>query len=206
MQVYNTADLLQSLSKDVLTLKSQLQKLRLIPHQVMLTQPALGSWSIAQVLEHLNSYNRYYLQQIEKAMATKSQPNSVFKPGWLGNYFTNMMKPESSSKVGKTYTAPKDHTPVSNLNAEQVLSEIEAGMETLLKLLQKAGHADIAHLRVPISISKFIKLKLGDTFRFLIAHQQRHFVQVANTVATLTEAGVIINETIAAPSLVAQVS
>jgi uncharacterized damage-inducible protein DinB len=45
---------------------------------------------------------------------------------------------------------------------------------------------------VPISIAKFIKIRLGDTFRFLIAHQQRHFAQVANTLKALGVEGVAV--------------
>jgi hypothetical protein len=44
---------------------------------------------------------------------------------------------------------------------------------------------DMGKLRLPISISKLIKLKAGDTFRFLIAHQQRHFVQLQNAMNVL---------------------
>jgi hypothetical protein len=29
-------------------------------------------------------------------------------------------------------------------------------------------------------------LKLGDTFRFIIAHEQRHFVQIRNTLEAVT--------------------
>jgi hypothetical protein len=32
-----------------------------------------------------------------------------------------------------------------------------------------------------------IKLKLGDTFRFFIAHEQRHFIQIQNTLQLLPE-------------------
>ena len=34
-------------------------------------------------------------------------------------------------------------------------------------------------------ISKFIRLKLGDAFRFLVAHEQRHMIQARNTIKSL---------------------
>lgn len=43
--------------------------------------------------------------------------------------------------------------------------------------LRKAQATDINATRVPVSISKRIRLKLGDTFRFLIAHNERHILQ-----------------------------
>ncbi|WP_315818041.1 DinB family protein [Paraflavitalea speifideaquila] len=33
----------------------------------MLQQPAAGKWSVAQAIEHLNSYGRYYLPLMQKA-------------------------------------------------------------------------------------------------------------------------------------------
>lgn len=39
----------------------------------LLRQPAENKWSLAQCLEHLNSYGRYYLLEIEKAIETAKQ-------------------------------------------------------------------------------------------------------------------------------------
>jgi hypothetical protein len=50
-----------------------------------------GVWP---VLEHLNIYARYYITAIEERLhLNQSGPNQNFTPGWLGNYFTNLMKP-----------------------------------------------------------------------------------------------------------------
>ena len=32
-----------------------------------------------------------------------------------------------------------------------------------------------------VTLTTLVKLKLGDTFRFLIAHEQRHMIQARNT-------------------------
>jgi hypothetical protein len=54
-----------------------------------------------------------------------------------------------------------------------------------LQLLNKARNTDLGKIRIPISIAPFIKLKLGDVFAFIIAHHQRHFVQINNTLAAI---------------------
>jgi hypothetical protein len=79
--------------------------------------------------------------------------------------------------------ATKSHSPPLNLNPVEVIAYFEESQRELLGLLKKAERADLAKIRVPISISRIIRLKLGDTFRFLIAHQQRHFVQIQETLA-----------------------
>jgi hypothetical protein len=147
----------------------------------MLQQPAENKWSAAQCLEHLNSYGHYYLPAIEKAIETAKQsqlaPKQTFTPGWLGDYFTKLMMPSGEGKKMKKMSAPKDHRPVANLDSDKVLSEFIDQQERILALLEQARTIDIEKARVPISIAKFIKLKLGDTFRFLIMHNYRHVLQ-----------------------------
>jgi hypothetical protein len=57
----------------------------------------------------------------------------------------------------------------------------------LLDLLELAKSKNIGAIRTPISISRWIKLKLGDTFRFFVAHEQRHFVQINNALVTIRD-------------------
>lgn len=185
MAVFNSKDLLAGLTKDVDSLLKRLDEVKQMNTTLLLTQPAAGKWSIIQILEHLNSYNRYYLPAIETSLQNKQPFNPQFKSGWFGDYFTKMMMPGKDGKVSNKMNAPKDHRPIAELNVTAVITEFENGQQYLLVLLQKATKIDIARLKVPISISKFIKLKLGDTFRFLIAHQQRHFLQLENTLAQL---------------------
>jgi hypothetical protein len=58
-----------------------------------------------------------------------------------------------------------------------VIAEFIEQQEKSLALLRKAKRVDLNKIRVPISIAKFIKLKLGDTFLFLVAHNYRHILQ-----------------------------
>ncbi len=186
MPVFNTKDLLSSLAKDLDALLKRIDAVKQLESTLLLTQPAAGKWSVIQILEHLNSYNRYYLPAIEKSLQNKQSFNPQFKSGWVGDYFTKMMMPGKDGKVANKMNAPQDHTPILQLDANKVLTEFIAGERKLMELLQNASTTDIAKLKVPISISRFIRLKLGDTFRFLIAHQQRHFIQLENTLSQLS--------------------
>jgi len=50
-------------------------------------------------------------------------------------------------------------------------------------LLEEAKSVDLNAVRISISIAKFIKLKLGDVFMFLIAHNLRHVKQAERAIA-----------------------
>lgn len=143
-----------------------------------------GGWSMAQCLEHLNSYGRYYLPAIEQALgnaACGAVAGSLFKSTWLGDYFTRMMQPGEQIKH---YKAPKDHTPQAALDAHAVIAVFIEQQEQLLALIRKARMADINAIRIPISISRWIRLKLGDVFRFLVAHNGRHLMQAGRLLVT----------------------
>lgn len=179
MPTFNVQALIDSLQQDVRYTLAQAEQLKQIPEAEMLQQPQPGKWSIAQVLEHLNGYNRFYLTEMEKALrGNRVSVAPVFKSGFIGNYFTNLMQPKEDGTIAKKMSAPAEYNFGPDLDAAKVLNEFIAGQQKLVMLLDKARNADLGGLKVPISISRFIKLKLGDTFRFVIAHQLRHFIQI----------------------------
>lgn len=179
MPSFNIQELIASLQQDVRETLLQLETIQQIPADVLLQQPEPGKWSIAQVLEHLNSYNRFYLAAIEKALNNSTKPGPrTYKAGWFGDYFTRLMQPKPDGTLAKKMSAPAAYNFGPELDPAKVISEFRNGQQQLLRLLDKARTADLGRIKVPISISKLIKLKLGDVFRFLIAHQQRHFLQI----------------------------
>lgn len=180
MKTFNSNRLLEELQSDVRQLVLVATYLQKEDPELLLTAPAPGKWNVVQVLEHINSYGRYYLPAIEKSLQSNKPHKEMFKPGWFGNYFTKIMKPGENGKITNKMSAPKNQRPAADLDIKPVLDNFFDQQQKLLKLLEQAKQKDIGAIRTPISISRFIKLKVGDTFRFLIAHEQRHFLQIAN--------------------------
>ena len=52
--------------------------------------------------------------------------------------------------------------------------------QELLTILESAKSVNIQRAKVPTSISKFVRLRLGDAFLFVIYHNQRHIQQAMN--------------------------
>ena len=107
--------------------------------------------------------------------------------GWLGDYFTKIMKPGADGKIANRMQAPRNHRPRLVFDRDSVINEFLEQQFTLLNLLHDAKRKDIGAIRTPVSISKLIKLKTGDTFSFLIAHDQRHLIQIDNTLKQIIE-------------------
>jgi uncharacterized damage-inducible protein DinB len=142
-----------------------------------LAQPSsTGGWSIAQCLWHLNSYGHYYLPQIKSGLTKNYAANASFKSTWLGKYFTNMMKPGPKMKK---YNAFKNHVPPKETDGHKVVAEFILQQEEMLSLLKSARNNDLNRIKIPISIMKWLTLRLGDVFQFIIAHNERHLQQAA---------------------------
>jgi hypothetical protein len=98
----------------------------------------------------------------------------MFSSTWLGNYFTKIMDPSTGKKK---YKAFKDHRPSKMLEAHAVVAKFIGQQEELLYHLDQAKYVDVNEAKVPLSIFKLITFKLGDAFRFIIAHNERHMQQ-----------------------------
>ena len=135
------------------------------------------SWSILECLEHLNRYGDFYLVEIEKQILTapKSPQALVFNSGILGNYFAEMMLPKNG-RVKKMKTFKKMDPANSNLPIT-VLEKFLKQQERMLSLLEMAGEVDLTRITTGITLTSWLRFRLGDTFRFTINHIERHVEQ-----------------------------
>lgn len=138
------------------------------------------SWSVLECVEHLNRYGNFYLPEIEKQInSSHSKPEEQFKSGLLGNYFAKSMLPKAKLNKMKTF---KKMNPIHSKLDKDVLQTFISQQKKLLLLLENAEKISLNKTKTSISISTLIKLKLGDTFRFLIYHNERHIQQAQRVV------------------------
>lgn len=191
MQTHNAQQLILRLQQETESiLNIAIQQWQMTSPAAFKFQPAEGAWSAMQCLGHLNAYGDYYLPAIEKAikeakqLAIKISP--TFTPGWLGNYFTTLMMPNEKGVPSKKMKAPKNYTTSNEGDSDCVIAKFIEQQEKLLQLLEEAKEADLNVSRIPVSIARFIKLKLGDVFMFLIAHNIRHTRQAERAIEQAT--------------------
>jgi len=135
------------------------------------------SWSVLECIEHLNRYGDYYLPEIEGRLRNnKTTPDPEFKSGLIGNYFAEMMLPGEKVKKMKTF---KSMNPAGSKLDKKVLTKFIDQQKKMLELLDRSREVSLNKTKTSISISNLIKLKLGDTFRVVIYHNERHVVQAA---------------------------
>jgi len=145
------------------------------------------SWSINQVFAHLNAYAAYYnptfLDKINTT--TFKEPTELFHSSPLGKSAWGSMKLGNANNVKRKFKAPKLYNPTTNLSID--LSEtIKTFMEDqrdLLSIIEKSFEVNIRRIKIPTSISKLIRLRLGDALYFVVYHNERHMQQALSILA-----------------------
>lgn len=169
-------ELIQTLTDQTHQILNQVEKMKSYDLKTLTWKEHEQSWCMLECLEHLNRYGHFYLPQLVDKIRNSTTPaEKNFKPGILGNYFAQSMLPKDKLNKMKTF---KDKNPLYvNLN-KTVIEECINQQNQLLALLNQSRKVSLNKVKIPTSISSFIKLKLGDTLRFVINHNIRHLQQI----------------------------
>jgi hypothetical protein len=84
------------------------------------------------------------------------------------------MLPKAKLNKMKTFSAMN---PINSKLNKTVIETYILQQQQLITLLAKAEKVNLAKTKTGISISKLIRLRLGDTFRFVLNHEIRHMQQ-----------------------------
>ncbi|EAR01701.1 DinB family protein [Maribacter sp. HTCC2170] len=135
-------------------------------------------WSALECIEHLNIYGDFYNAAIRESIEKASTASSkIFKSGVIGNYFVNLIAPKE--KLNKMKTLKENNPLGSHLN-KNVLDRFIKQQNECLHLIEESKNVNLSKTKTAISFSKLLKLRLGDTFRFITAHNERHLLQAEN--------------------------
>lgn len=137
-------------------------------------KPQTDQWSAAECLEHLNIYSRYYNPAM-KAAISKGNGASVgeFKSAWFGDFSVKSVHPDNT-KAQKTL---KRLNPALSELPSTVLNDFLHHQRELREIITQSRTVNLNTIKIPTEVAKFMKLRLGDCLRFVIAHEQRHIQQ-----------------------------
>lgn len=182
MPTFNKQELIQELQQEaneILTFSKGLKDLS--PPQLNF-KPDAKSWSVLEIVEHLNIFGRHYLPLAEKGIKRSSgskNGQASFSSGFWGQKLTATMKPKPNGEIPSPMGTLKKFDPAKlSLPTQNTLDEFINQQHTLIRLLESASKQDLEGVRVTSTLGPIIRFKLGDTYRFMIAHIQRHILQV----------------------------
>jgi hypothetical protein len=91
-----------------------------------------------------------------------------------------------NGKIKKMKT-PKDKDPLnSSLSIKSIDRQLKQ-LEKLKILLAQSRTVNLTKMKTAISLTKLIKLRLGDTLRFVVYHIVRHILQGQNITTKISQ-------------------
>lgn len=149
-------------------------------------RPSIDAWSILEVLAHLHEYAKFYHEAFKtKISKTKFiKPTDEFISSPLGRSAWKSMKLGNARNVKRKFRAMKSYNPTldSSLVLGNEVDTIQKDLIELLEIIDSANTVNLRKVKIPISISKIVRLRLGDALLFVIYHNERHFQQIKNII------------------------
>ena len=178
----------------ILELNSNTNKsLELVSHQIKglsETQRSwksdTNSWNINEIFSHLNAFSSYYNATfLYKFEVTKFKtPTDEFISSPLGRSAWKSMKLGNAKNVKRKFNAIRTMNPKTNseLNTINSIEDFEHNLTLLLTIITRSATVNIRKVKIPISFSKIVRLRLGDALLYVVYHNERHVQQAINLI------------------------
>jgi len=181
-------DQLDTYRSNFLALKDEATALVAGVDEDMLRRPPNpDAWSVAQILDHVNTAGWLLLNSLEQAIQDARQNGPYgdppFRYGFVSRWFVRSMKPSS----GWTFTAPSVFEPASaeTLYAGEAMEEFRALQDQFATCVVDAEGLDLRRLRVSSPAVPLLRISVGAWFEATVAHQQRHLDQGRDVIQAL---------------------
>lgn len=141
-------------------------------------------WNIKEILAHVNVFSSFYYdtfrRKIEKTRFRKSKEAFMSTP--LGRSAWKAMKLGNAKNVKRRFKSVRMYNPsveqslINGKEREQFIKD----QELFLGILESAAEVNLKRVKIPISLSKIIRFRLGDAILYVSYHNQRHLQQIRN--------------------------
>ncbi len=143
-------------------------------------QPAPGSWSVAECLDHLAVSNRLYVAAMEPSAERARRDGRLRRrpalPGILGGWFAKSLEPPATRKMRAPRTiVPRPSPPLADAAAAFFASHVQ-----VVEFLRRYPDIDLAGVRFPNPFIRGLRFSLATGVHVLAAHERRHLWQAWN--------------------------
>jgi DinB superfamily len=140
-------------------------------------RPAPDAWSIEECLAHLILVGQQELKLIERAVDEARSRGLTgrgpFRYGWLQRTIVRQTEPPARRR----FSAPRRFHPLHGQPVTAVLPTFLHVQSQFIGLVQRCDGLDLARIKVPTLISRFLRLSLGMILAQQAAHERRHMAQ-----------------------------
>ena len=162
-----------------------------LTHEQLHWQPNDKSWSIAQCLEHLNAYYRYYIPVFNGKIANTrfNEPIQFFTSSPMGRAVYRSVKLGKVYNVKRVLNSRKEYNPLvnSSLKSENPIEDYLNFQDQFVEVIKASEKIDLRKTKCPLSLRPVVKLNLGDALTFMAYHNERHIYQAKRVLDRLNK-------------------
>jgi hypothetical protein len=183
MQIFDTEKLLAELKQiNAACLQFVEEKVSVLSEEQMLWKPSPKSWCILEVFAHLNASSHYYQNIIHKKIRENqdSEPIAAFVSSPLGRATWRLVKLGKMRNVKRRVKSARVFNP-EYFGLEMRRTELDTFVKYLTEMshiLDEAEKVNLRKIKLPMAVSKFVHLRLGDALMFHVYHNDRHMEQI----------------------------
>jgi len=167
----------------------RVQELQELDIQTLCVKPDSKSWSVIEVLGHMNAAYLLYENRIDECLANlpenEDQPDS-FLAGRKNSFVINLIAPPQENKRSMKMKTMKRFEPEFSSNQleskalDNVFKQFFSYQSHLKNAIKQSRSKDLKQARIISAIGPVVKFYLPEAFEFLISHEERHLVQINN--------------------------
>ena len=141
-------------------------------------------WSILEVISHLNRVYEKYLDNFQLAIDSAPELSSdevlEYQSTILGRLSIYSMKPKGEKRRFKMKTFDF-FNPISEPDKKnETIDLFLTNKEAFNELIRQARVKNLKDIKMPTALGEKMKFYVPECFRFILAHEQRHIVQIAS--------------------------
>ncbi|MBL7965314.1 MAG: DinB family protein [Flavobacteriales bacterium] len=188
MTTYVTRTLIAELQATLAAQRARLVEWQELPIDVLTRRPAPGRWSALEVVAHMQLSSGHYhdrLHRIYTGPDARLQFRDTYRPGRLGEFSVKAMQPKDGRIGWRMRTLPLFDPSRTGDVGHGTIPRFICLLDGYNGMLERARTIGLEGPKVTSTLGPVIRFKVGDAFRFPIAHQERHFLQIERTLNAL---------------------
>ncbi len=174
----NKNEVAQQVRHEIAEANEQVRQLQQQPAAALRHCPRPDAWSALDCVEHMNLFYDDYLPRAEAAVRQAApSSNATYSSGFFGKMMIDSLRPQQGKRQMKIKTFKKMTPKTDDKPAEPVFAAFFKHHAHLEELLTQATSLNWNKAKVASAIGPILRFKLGDCFRIMLAHTERHLLQ-----------------------------
>ena len=183
----NKATVAQQVRQEMIVTNQQVTRFRSLPTDTLRYRPGPDRWSVLDCLEHISLTYADYFSRMEAAIHQASPTDgTTYTAGFFAQKMIDGQRPHQGKRRLKMKTFKKLTPATDKKTPEQIFETLFQYHTRLEQLLTQAEALDWNRVKVTSALGPILRFKLGDCFRFLLAHTERHILQAQEVLKAQT--------------------